>query len=729
MADKPILTPVRAGYSANTQIQENQETLAEAIADGVSLSGDVMQGDIDLNSQRIFNIPTPTTDSDVVNKKYVDDKTAASLAEAAASAAAALVSEGNASTSASAASGSAVTAASSATDAGTSATNAATSETNAATSETNAEASATNAALSAAGAAAAATAAVGEALSTGLMTGGVPAINGDTTKFDVTAGSARVVDNTTDPLNPVVSKFTWTAFTAETVDNIGSQLVTYLSINSSGVLIQRASLPTATQRRTDVFLGVLVHTNQTILNAINDIPTVGIDIGAQLEDVIQSAIGFINISGNEITANGANLSIDKALGKIFKPGVNFATDNTSPHTKTLTAMPLATFRYRTQDGTEGSDVTLVDPANYDVGGTVTAIAGSNNQATIQRINVFSSNIIRTQYGQTIYSNIAAAIESFTPDVFVTETNIGENGLLLGYLIVRKGATDLSDAGDARFVPAGAAATSASGADVQGVYNNSVDPELSTTLANGAWSVKIGEGVDTDAVYEGLNKAGTVTFEVLGNGNMPTVGLVDGRDIAADGLVLDDLPVANLADGTDGELITWSTAGAPTTVPVGTAAQVLTSNGVGTVPTFQDAAGGGGAVKQIIHNVTLPADQTNNSTTWVDVNSLTGTMTPSSTDSWIEIGFNAEFTVLATAATEMGVRVLRDSTVIFSSALWQAVTDFDSSNQGLVFFDQPSTTSAVTYKVQFRRTSGVGVVKINGSGFATDRMFSLKEIVL
>lgn len=53
-----------------------------------------------------------------------------------------------------------------------------------------------------------------------------------------------------------------------------------------------------------------------------------------------------------------------------------------------------------------------------------------------------------------------------------------------------------------------------------------------------------------------------------------------------------LPVAGLANGTDGELITWDASGNPATVGVGTAAQVLTSNGPGAAPTFQDAAAGG-----------------------------------------------------------------------------------------------------------------------------------------
>jgi hypothetical protein len=45
-------------------------------------------------------------------------------------------------------------------------------------------------------------------------------------------------------------------------------------------------------------------------------------------------------------------------------------------------------------------------------------------------------------------------------------------------------------------------------------------------------------------------------------------------------------ISMLADGTDGELITWDAAGVATTVAAGTATHVLTSNGAGAAPTFQ-----------------------------------------------------------------------------------------------------------------------------------------------
>ncbi|PHS02776.1 MAG: hypothetical protein COA78_20245 [Blastopirellula sp.] len=54
-------------------------------------------------------------------------------------------------------------------------------------------------------------------------------------------------------------------------------------------------------------------------------------------------------------------------------------------------------------------------------------------------------------------------------------------------------------------------------------------------------------------------------------------------------------VAMLADGIDGELVTWGATGVAETVAVGTANQVLTSNGIGVAPTFQTLAGGGDAL--------------------------------------------------------------------------------------------------------------------------------------
>lgn len=76
------------------------------------------------------------------------------------------------------------------------------------------------------------------------------------------------------------------------------------------------------------------------------------------------------------------------------------------------------------------------------------------------------------------------------------------------------------------------------------------------------------------------------------------------DANGTGNSISNIDVADLANGTDGELITWDATGAPATVAVGTSGQVLTSNGVGAAPTFQDAAGGGGGVVDFIGTFTV-----------------------------------------------------------------------------------------------------------------------------
>lgn len=58
------------------------------------------------------------------------------------------------------------------------------------------------------------------------------------------------------------------------------------------------------------------------------------------------------------------------------------------------------------------------------------------------------------------------------------------------------------------------------------------------------------------------------------------------DANGTGNSLSNVDVADLANGTDGELITWDASGVPTTVPVGTNGQFLISNGAGATPVMQ-----------------------------------------------------------------------------------------------------------------------------------------------
>ena len=98
-----------------------------------------------------------------------------------------------------------------------------------------------------------------------------------------------------------------------------------------------------------------------------------------------------------------------------------------------------------------------------------------------------------------------------------------------------------------------------------------------TPALGTPSALVGTNITGTAA--GLT-AGNVTTNANLTGDVTSVG--NATTIGAG-----KVTVAMLADGVDGELITWSAAGVAATVAVGTVGQVLTSGGVGVAPTFQN----------------------------------------------------------------------------------------------------------------------------------------------
>jgi hypothetical protein len=137
-------------------------TLTNSIATKLPLAGGTMTGSIDMGANKVTSTATPTADSDLTRKAYVDDLYQSTV-DAETSAANALASEQAAATSASNAATSASTAATQASNASSSATAAASSATQASNSATSSANSATAAASSATAASNSATTASGHA--------------------------------------------------------------------------------------------------------------------------------------------------------------------------------------------------------------------------------------------------------------------------------------------------------------------------------------------------------------------------------------------------------------------------------------------------------------------------------------------------------------------------------------------------------------------------------------
>lgn len=341
--------------------------------------------------------------------------------------------------------------------------------------------------------------------STGVLSGGVMAVASSTT-ISITDGNGLVSG----------TQVFWSGLTNVTITNIGASTSSYILIDNTGSVVQQVSRPTQAQRRTHIFLGKAIHSDLATVTIVNNQQEVVSRPANQLNDFLR-AFKLINL-GNKIRKGAGLLNISKTSGPIVSAGANFGIDgNNNPHIRTLGPTNPTTFRYRTQSAEVSADVTNVDPTRYDNAGSLTVIAGSSSQATIQRIYLFPAGAVIVQYGQTVYANISTAIQNINNVGFVLENEIADNAILIGLLVITAGATDLGDVGQARFFDAsifGEQSVGAGGASVstfQDVYGNSIKPQIQLDDGNGGIQIADNATPISDNLIEVLNNALNETY--------------------------------------------------------------------------------------------------------------------------------------------------------------------------------------------------------------------------
>jgi hypothetical protein len=361
---------------------------------------------------------------------------------------------------------------------------------------------------------------------TGVLTGGTLSLvgaPGTSALYNISDGSGYIAD----PSTGTVDRITWSNLTNQAATYTGN--VTFVSLNATGVPVYRPIPLTPQEEREEIRLGVLVHTvDPLLLDNVNNEPAVITYPTNQIVDLM-NALGFLNLSGNIVSATIPGLTIQKSEGEILASGANFANNPRNPHRLTLLAINTSTggtFQYIYRDGSSSAlNLTALIPAEYDSGdGQGDPGILTTNSWQIQRVFLFVSNNLAIQPGQQHYPSQADAQASLTSEPFVTEESIVQNGLLIGYIIVRGAASDLSISTDAVFVAAGKfggdAQNTASGGttSLQRAYDNSTaNPEIVTSGTGGALTLKTGTAADTDLVMEIQNGASTTTFSVDGNG--------------------------------------------------------------------------------------------------------------------------------------------------------------------------------------------------------------------
>ena len=142
----------------------------------------------------------------------------------------------------------------------------------------------------------------------------------------------------------------------------------------------------------------------------------------------------------------------------------------------------------------------------------------------------------------------------------------------------------------------------------------------------------------------------------------------------------------------------------------------------------------GSVLQVVSG-TSTTRQSSSSTTYADVSGLSASITPSSSSNKILVLLNMN-AVSNNSGSATQLKLLRDSTVVtktttagenatneaFSAGGGKTGTDPNRQKQSpnLSFLDSPSSTSALTYKVQFRTSNSSNAAYVNGWGLNSDQ---------
>lgn len=292
-------------------------------------------------------------------------------------------------------------------------------------------------------------------LGTGILTGGELTINADDSKFDIAAGSGLIINNHTDPTNPVVTDVSWSAKTAVVTTYLATNPWSFIGIDSGGNVVQQTSMFTPDQLRDIIVIGKAVHTNNTNIVVAISYKRQTYNVDLDLRDFID-AFDTFNIEGNIISANGANLKVDKSAGKMYRLGANYPTSKKVPSITDESSASQATLGYEYRDGGTGWNAswgaTQIDPTKWDNDSGVLQTVTSGKW-TIQPLFIFGkSGRIWIQYGQVEYDTKEDALANRLTAFSISPHF--DDAVLRGWLIVKEDATALNDTAQAEFITAG-----------------------------------------------------------------------------------------------------------------------------------------------------------------------------------------------------------------------------------------------------------------------------------
>jgi len=305
-------------------------------------------------------------------------------------------------------------------------------------------------------------------LYTGLLNGGrITATTGSTT-FNVGSGSGIIVDlnaSLNDNPYPTIQYVNWPTYTAQTLTYLTSSIQTYIGIDGSGNILQQTTPYINGEYNTKILLGTVLHQNQSTINGSITYPNVAYGYKQRTYDFIK-AFGPLKLSGLNIIPS-SSLGLTVGSGTAFADGRNYQVDPDNPSYITDPGTNISKiFRYYqsgssfVQDTNGGVGYTVIDPANYNPGGSGSLQpvpgTGINREWSVQRVFWYPNSATKgivVYYGSQTYANEIDAAANISYELFQEVENTKQNAVYLGAIVIRNNG-NFTDSTSYRLLPAG-----------------------------------------------------------------------------------------------------------------------------------------------------------------------------------------------------------------------------------------------------------------------------------
>ncbi len=276
--------------------------------------------------------------------------------------------------------------------------------------------------------------------------------NVTSTTFDISAGTLYFYDYSIPevPVETVVN-FPLTTGIAGTLLGSAAIIVTYVSINTSGTVLQSGGAPTGFATETEILIGNINHMDgasppsDVFFPSANHSPdTTYKNIDALRQYMMQK--GGVNLEGCIISAVPGLATFQNSAGVGLRFGAAYATTPETPHyNATIAQNPVGTIflnYINTLGNFIGGVVTALDTLNFNNAGVLTAL-GPNRWQIFKVFYAYGSNVALVYYGNASYATEPAARLAIFTEEF-TEHPVTLVGAPRAFIIAETGQTNSSN---------------------------------------------------------------------------------------------------------------------------------------------------------------------------------------------------------------------------------------------------------------------------------------------